>query len=77
MGSLFCLFFAGEPIEDYQAARRCDTQRYARYFQAMLDHGVYLAPSQFEAGFLSLAHSWEDIERTISANAKALKSIAS
>lgn len=75
VGSLFCLFFAEGPIEDYQSARKCDTQRYARYFQSMLSQGIYLAPSQFEAGFLSLAHSSEDIEQSLTAVAEALKAV--
>ena len=67
VGSLFCTFFNGERVVDYASAKRSDTGRYALFFRAMLENGVYLAPSQFEAGFLSLAHSDEDIERTIEA----------
>lgn len=73
VGSLFCLFFEEGPVCDYQSARGSDTQRFARYFNGMLDQGIYLAPSQFEAGFLSLAHSWQDIEQTIQANRVALE----
>lgn len=73
VGSLFCLFFREGPVCDYQAARGSDTQSFARYFKAMLDQGIYLAPSQFEAGFLSLAHSWEDIKQTLRANRVALE----
>ncbi|MBI2876382.1 MAG: glutamate-1-semialdehyde 2,1-aminomutase [Candidatus Tectomicrobia bacterium] len=76
VGSLFCLFFREGPVRDYQAARGSDTQRFGRYFQAMLDQGIYLAPSQFEAGFVSLAHTWEDIEQTAQANRVALEAAA-
>jgi len=67
VGSLFCTFFSAEPVVDYASAKRSDTNRYARFFRAMLANGVYLAPSQFEAGFLSLAHSEHDIDRTTEA----------
>jgi len=67
VGSLFCTFFSAERVADYASAKRSDTGRYALFFRAMLENGVYLAPSQFEAGFLSLAHSEQDIERTIEA----------
>jgi len=67
VGSLFCTFFSGERVVDYASAKTSDTNRYALFFRAMLANGVYLAPSQFEAGFLSLAHSDEDIERTVQA----------
>jgi glutamate-1-semialdehyde 2,1-aminomutase len=67
VGSMFCTFFSAERVVDYASAKRSDTNRYARFFRAMLASGVYLAPSQFEAGFLSLAHSEDDIERTIEA----------
>jgi len=67
VGSMFCTFFSAEKIVDCTSAKRSDSNRYALFFQAMLENGVYLAPSQFEAGFLSLAHSEQDIERTIQA----------
>jgi glutamate-1-semialdehyde 2,1-aminomutase len=67
VGSMFTGFFSAQPVTDYVSAKRSDTRRYARFFHAMLDRGVYLAPSQFEAGFLSLAHSEEDIDATLSA----------
>lgn len=67
VGSMFCTFFSTERVVDYASAKRSDTDRYARFFRAMLASGVYLAPSQFEAGFLSLAHSEQDIERTVQA----------
>jgi glutamate-1-semialdehyde 2,1-aminomutase len=67
VGSMFCAFFTDQPVVDYASAKTSDTGRYARFFQAMLAQGIYLAPSQFEAGFLSLAHGAEEIERTIDA----------
>jgi glutamate-1-semialdehyde 2,1-aminomutase len=67
VGSMFCTFFSAERVVDCASAKRSDSSKYARFFRAMLENGVYLAPSQFEAGFLSLAHSEQDIERTIQA----------
>jgi glutamate-1-semialdehyde 2,1-aminomutase len=72
-GSMWGFFLADAPVVDYESARRSDTARYARLFHAMLERGVYLAPSQFEAAFLSTAHSDELIERTIAAAGQALK----
>jgi glutamate-1-semialdehyde 2,1-aminomutase len=66
-GSMFGFFFAPEPVVDLAGAMRSDTALYARFFHAMLDHGIYLAPSQFEAGFVSTAHTTRDIERTLAA----------
>lgn len=68
IGSLGCVFFNdGSPVEDYESAQQCQTERYTRYFRAMLERGVYLAPSQFEAMFLSAAHPDADLERTLDA----------
>ncbi len=64
IGSMFCLFFARGPIVDLASARRSDLKMFAKVFQACLKRGVYFAPSQFEAGFISTAHTSEDIERT-------------
>jgi glutamate-1-semialdehyde 2,1-aminomutase len=64
IGSMFCLFFTSEPVTDLATAKRSDPQKFARFFKACLDRGVYFAPSQFETGFLSTAHTDEDIERT-------------
>jgi glutamate-1-semialdehyde 2,1-aminomutase len=76
VGSMFCTFFSAERVVDYASAKKSDTGRYALFFRAMLENGVYLAPSQFEAGFLSLAHSDEDIERTIQAAEAAFTRLA-
>ena len=64
LGSLFCLFFAAGPIVDLASAQGSDLKMFARFFHACLKHGVYFAPSQFETGFISTAHTAEDIERT-------------
>jgi glutamate-1-semialdehyde 2,1-aminomutase len=69
VGSMFTGFFTSGPVTDYASARRSSTRRYARFFHAMLERGVYLAPSQFEAGFMSLAHAEADIEATLKAAA--------
>ncbi len=74
VGSMFCTFFSAERVIDHASAKRSDSNRYALFFRAMLENGVYLAPSQFEAGFLSLAHSEQDIDRTIEAAEAALAS---
>jgi glutamate-1-semialdehyde 2,1-aminomutase len=64
IGSMFCLFFTADPVTDLASAKRSDPEKFARYFRACLDRGVYFAPSQFETGFLSTAHSTGHIERT-------------
>jgi glutamate-1-semialdehyde 2,1-aminomutase len=73
VGSMWTTFFQKGPVTDYASAKRSDTKRYAAYFHGLLARGVYIAPSQFEAGFVSLAHSKRDLDRTIAA-AKAVLS---
>ena len=75
IGSLFCTFFTEREVVDYASAKTSDTKRYGRFFHAMLDRGVYLAPSQFEVGFLSLAHTEQDIEQTLRVVAEAVKAL--
>ncbi len=75
IGSLFCAFFTDCEVTDYTSARTSDTKRYARWFHAMLERGVYFAPSQFEVGFMSLTHTEEDIEQTLRAAAEAVKEL--
>jgi glutamate-1-semialdehyde 2,1-aminomutase len=75
VGSMFTLFFTAGPVNNLAAAQTSDTGRFQRFFREMLAQGVYLPPSQFEAWFLSLAHSWEDLEKTMGALAKAFKTI--
>ena len=72
VGPLLTLFFASEPVRDYNSALKADTKAYGRYFHAMLDQGVYLAPSQFEAAFLSSAHTPEILEKSGQAMRAAL-----
>ena len=67
VGSMFTFFFTDQPVTDYESAKRSDTARFGRFFRLMLERGIYLAPSQFEAAFLSAAHSEADIDRTIEA----------
>jgi len=76
VGSMFCAFFTNGEVRDWPTAAACDTKAFARYFLAMLNEGVYLAPSQFETAFVSAAHSDDDIEKTIAAAAKCFKLIA-
>jgi glutamate-1-semialdehyde 2,1-aminomutase len=71
VGSMFTFFFTDRPVTDYESAKRCDTARFGRFFRAMLDRGVYLAPSQFEAAFVSAAHTEDDIRQTIAAAREA------
>ncbi|MFM7841465.1 MAG: aminotransferase class III-fold pyridoxal phosphate-dependent enzyme, partial [Nitrospira sp.] len=67
VGSMLTGFFTSSPVTDYASAKTSDTQRYAKFFQGMLERGVYFAPSQFEAAFLSTAHSDADIKKTVAA----------
>jgi glutamate-1-semialdehyde 2,1-aminomutase len=76
-GSLMTVFFAPDVVLDYADAKKSDTARYAAFFNAMLDRGVFLPPSQFEALFVCAAHTEEDIERTIVAARESLKAIQS
>ena len=73
IGSLFCAFFSEREVVDYATAKTSDTKRYARWFHAMMERGVYFAPSQFEVGFMSLAHTEADIEATLRAATEAVK----
>ncbi|MCB1088544.1 MAG: aminotransferase class III-fold pyridoxal phosphate-dependent enzyme, partial [Verrucomicrobiae bacterium] len=72
VGSMFCLYFSDQPMWNVDDVKRCDFDAFRRFFWAALDEGVYFAPSQYEAGFLSLAHSEEDIARTAEVTASAL-----
>ncbi|MBI2952242.1 glutamate-1-semialdehyde 2,1-aminomutase [bacterium] len=73
VGSMATMFFTPGPVTDYASASRSDTKAFARYFREMLSRGIYIAPSQFEAGFVSLAHTDEDLSRTVQAHYEALK----
>ena len=75
VGSMWTSFFTGEPVTDWTTANKCNRETYGRFFHAMLEAGVYLAPSQFEAAFVSLAHTDEIIEQTIAAARHAFSRI--
>ena len=72
VGSMFTLFFTDQDVTDFTSAKTSDTAKFARYFQAMLEEGIYLAPSQFEACFISAAHTDEDVDQTIAAARRAV-----
>jgi glutamate-1-semialdehyde 2,1-aminomutase len=74
-GSMFCGYFTSEPVHSLADAMKSDRERFKRYFHGMLEAGIYLAPSQFEAGFISTAHTSADIEKTIGSALKVLQSL--
>jgi glutamate-1-semialdehyde 2,1-aminomutase len=73
---MFTLFFSGDEVFDYRSAKKADAGKYAKYFQGILASGVWLPPSQFEACFVSLAHTTRDVEGTLKAAASALDLIS-
>lgn len=75
VGSMFCAYFTEHPVWNLDDAMKADRSRFARFFHGMLDRGIYLAPSQFEAGFLSTAHSEEDLAQTTRAAGECLASL--
>ncbi len=75
VGTMFSLFFTQDIVRDWPSAKSSDTAKFARYFMHMLEQGIYLAPSQFEAGFMSLAHGSEEIDKTIEAASNAFKKL--
>ena len=72
VGSLLCLFFTEREVRSYDDVKTCDTEKFAKYFQSMLEQGILLAPSQFEAMFVSAVHTQEDLEKTLHAMDRAL-----
>jgi glutamate-1-semialdehyde 2,1-aminomutase len=76
IGSLSTIFFTKEPVRNYADAKRSDTKRYGRFFREMLDRGIFLAPSQFEATFVSAAHTSADIDRALAAAHESLQAVA-
>ena len=74
-GSMFCGYFIDRPVYNLADAMHSDRARFSKYFHGMLEEGVYFAPSQFEAGFISAAHTPEDIEKTVQAAAKVMKTL--
>ena len=73
VGSMFSMFFTNQQITNFESVKTCDTKFFKSYFNGLLEEGIYIAPSQFEAGFMSAIHSDKEIEQTINANLKALK----
>ena len=76
VGSMFTFFFTDQPVTDYESAKRSDTAALRPLLPHMLERGIYLAPSQFEAAFVSAAHTEEDIRRTAEAARESLHSLA-
>jgi len=76
VGSLFTLFFTQKKVTDYDSAKSADTERFSRYFRVMLEEGIYLPPSQFEALFVSIAHTEREVEKTLEASERALHSLS-
>jgi len=76
VGTMFCTYFVDQPVTDWDSASMSNTQLYARFFRAMLERGVYLAPSQYEAGFFSTAHTREILVATVQAAQTAFKELA-
>ncbi len=76
VGSMMTLFFVEEEVKDYKTAVKSDTAAYGKYFSEMLNQGIYLAPAQFEAAFVSTAHSKEDLDKTIKAHYESIKLIS-
>jgi glutamate-1-semialdehyde 2,1-aminomutase len=75
VGSMFTWFFAAGPVTDWTSAAKCDTEAFGRFFRAMLENGIYLPPSQFEAAFLGTAHSDRDVQQTIAAAKQAFATV--
>jgi glutamate-1-semialdehyde 2,1-aminomutase len=71
VGSMFTWFFAAGPVTDWESASKTDTEAFGKFFRSMLDSGVYLPPSQYEAAFLGATHSTEDVQQTIAAAKQA------
>jgi len=74
-GSMFCGYFIGEPVYNLADAMKSDRERFKKFFHGMLEAGIYFAPSQFEAGFISLAHTAEDIDKTVRAAAGVMRTL--
>jgi glutamate-1-semialdehyde 2,1-aminomutase len=75
ISGMFGMFFTGDPVHNYEDAKKSDTAKFGRFHRGMLEQGIYLAPSQFEAGFSSIAHTEEDIDRTLAAARTVLSSL--
>jgi len=75
VGSMSCLFFTEEKVNNFSSALKSNTELYGKYFHKMLENGIYLAPAQFEAMFVSTAHTTQDLDKTIEANYLSLKEL--
>jgi len=75
VGGMFGLFFSDQQVTSFEQATRCNVDQFKAFFHGMLDEGVYLAPSAYEAGFVSAAHTQDDLQKTIDAAAKVLKTL--
>jgi glutamate-1-semialdehyde 2,1-aminomutase len=75
VGGMFGLYFAAKPPTSFAEVMQCDKEKFNRFFHAMLDHGIYLAPSAYEAGFVSAAHSDADIDATLAAAREVFKTL--
>ena len=76
VGSMFTWFFTGGPVTDWDSAAKCDTEAFGRFFRAMLENGIYLPPSQFEAAFMGAAHTEQDVQQTVAAAKQAFATVA-
>ena len=75
ISGMFGMFFSAGPVHNYEDAKKSDTAKFAHYHRGMLERGIYLAPSQFEAGFTSIAHTEEDIDKTLAAARDVMSSL--
>ncbi|KIH77626.1 glutamate-1-semialdehyde 2,1-aminomutase [Geoalkalibacter ferrihydriticus] len=75
VGGMFCTYFQNGPVDNFAQAAQSDTDAFGRFFRKLLDQGVYIAPSQFEAGFMSMAHNRDDLDRTIEAAERAFAAL--
>ena len=76
VGSMFTWFFTPGPVTDWGSASKSDTEAFGRFFRSMLDSGIYLPPSQYEAAFLGAAHTADDVQKTIAAAKQAFAMVA-
>jgi glutamate-1-semialdehyde 2,1-aminomutase len=75
VGSMFTWFFNPGPVTDWDSASKSDTEKFGKFFRSMLDNGIYLPPSQYEAAFLSASHTEDDVQRTIAAAKQAFTTL--
>jgi glutamate-1-semialdehyde 2,1-aminomutase len=75
VGGMFGLFFSDQQVNSFEQATQCNIEQFKKFFHGMLDEGIYMAPSAYEAGFVSAAHTEEDLQKTIDTAAKVLKDL--